>query len=158
MRWTLAALAVLALVAAAGACGQIITVPDQGIIVTGCQQPAECWRTDCDCKRGTDTDMGARASCTVACQQTNANDPSTCYCMPVDSVQTQCIEESLACIGRGPACFGVGALCQQFGTTCNGSGTPPMLIPTGMMPMLEPHCEFTDDVCCPGQLDGGTTD
>ena len=39
--------------------------------------------------------------------------------------------------------------------TCDGTGDPPMLIPTGIgMPMLEPHCQYTDDVCCPG-TDGG---
>jgi hypothetical protein len=33
-----------------------------------------------------------------------------------------------------------------------------MLIPTIGMPGLEPHCQFTDDVCCPGPVDAGVSD
>ena len=76
MRWTLAVAAAALLVAATGACGDIITVPDQGIIVTGCQMPAQCWRADCACTGAT------LSSCVEPCQQTDPNDPSTCYCMP----------------------------------------------------------------------------
>ncbi|HEY1586689.1 MAG TPA: hypothetical protein VGH63_13435, partial [Polyangia bacterium] len=72
MRWTLAVAATAALVAAAGACGSVITVPDQGIIVTGCQLPAQCIAADCACSR-------SLQFCVVSCTQTNPTDPSTCY-------------------------------------------------------------------------------
>ena len=155
MRWTLGAAAAALLLAAAGACGSIITVPDQGLIVTGCQIPAQCIRADCGCNRALD-------GCVVPCQQTDPNDPSTCYCMPVMSgsstVQTQCIETAQACVGRGPLCMGTGALCLPAGSMCGGpGGVPPMLVPAMGMPALEPHCQYTDDVCCTGTspTDGG---
>lgn len=160
MRWTLAAAATAALLAATGACGSVITIPDQGIIVTGCQLPAQCYRSDCACARA------SLSSCVVPCTQTNPTDPSTCYCMgiPMPTPQdmntelpVECIETAQACVGRGVFCGGSGALCQQGGTTCDGSGVPPQLIPTMGMPSLEPHCQFTDDVCCAGTSpsDGG---
>ena len=153
MRWTLGAVAAVLLVAAAGACGNIITVPDQGLIVTGCQIPAQCIRNDCGCNRALD-------GCVVPCQQTDPNDPSTCYCMPVGAVQTQCIETAQACVGRGPVCAGTGAVCQPVGTTCGQMGVtqvPPMLVPAMGMPALEQRCQYTDDVCCAGATatDGG---
>ncbi|HXU74536.1 MAG TPA: hypothetical protein VN947_34815 [Polyangia bacterium] len=157
MRWTLGAVAAALLVAAAGACGSVISVPDQGLIVTGCQIPAQCIRADCGCNRALD-------GCVVPCTQTDPNDPSTCYCMPVasgsTSVQTQCIETAQACVGRGALCGGTGAMCQPVGTTCGQSGVtavPPMLVPSVGMPAFEPHCQFTDDVCCAGitATDGG---
>ena len=163
MRWPLGVAAALALVAATGACGSQITVPDQGIIVTGCQQPSQCFRADCDCKR--DSVTAAGGSCTVACTFVTPGDPSTCDCLPVtndggEAVQTQCIETVQACIGRGVFCGGAGALCKPGKTpTCDGTGDAPMLIPTFGMPMLEPHCQFQDDICCPGTsgpTDGGT--
>jgi hypothetical protein len=161
MRWTLGAVAAALLVAAAGACGSVISVPDQGLIVTGCQIPAQCIRADCGCNRALD-------GCVVPCVQTDPNDPSTCYCMniPMPTPQdmaaqlaVECIETAQACVGRGPLCGGTGALCQQGGTVC-GSGVtavPPMLVPAVGMPAFEPHCQFTDDVCCPGTTatDGG---
>ncbi|HEY2748225.1 MAG TPA: hypothetical protein VGL86_26565 [Polyangia bacterium] len=159
MRWTLAVATAAALVAAAGACGSVIAVPDQGVIVTGCQEPGQCIRADCSCSR-------SLAGCVVSCVQTNPTDPSTCYCMgiPMPTPQdmntqlaVECLEPSMACIGRGVFCGGVGATCQATGTTCDGSGDPPQLIPAMGMPALEPHCQFLDDVCCPGTSpsDGG---
>ena len=161
MRWTLAALAAAALVAAAGACGSSITVPDQGIIVTGCQQPGQCYRSDCSCTRA-DVTSGA---CTVKSVCSDPNDPSTCDC-PVNvvvdadlgtSYSSECVETAQACVGRGVFCGGLGALCKPPGATCDGTGDPPMLIPTVGMPTLEPHCQFVGDVCCPGMMpsDGG---
>ena len=108
------------------------------------------------CKRGTDDGMSARASCTVdlpADRTRTIRRPATACRRRATAAPSrpQCIEAALACIGRGPFCCGVGALCQQFGTTLRRHrATPPMLIPTTGMPMLEPHCQFTDDVCCPG--------
>lgn len=166
MRWSLLVLgsaAVAALVASSGACGSQITVPDQGIIVTGCQQPGACYLTNCDCSRaaalGAD---GNPPSCVVPSTCSNRSDPSTCNCAAADNdagiaVGSQCLEPSQACAGRGVFCGGAGALCVPSGSACSSStagAAPPMLIPTVGMPMLEPHCQFTDDVCCPG-TDGG---
>lgn len=159
-RWAVALVAAVALVVAAGACGSSITVPDQGIIVNGCQQPAQCFRADCACTRDA---VAAGGSCVVACTLTTPDDPSTCDCLPVtndggDSIQTQCIETAQACVGRGVFCGGNGALCMKPGSTCDGTGDPPMLIPTFGMPMLEPHCQYVNDVCCPGTDGGVVTD
>ncbi len=166
MRWTLGIAAACALVVAAGACGSTITVPDQGIIVTGCQQPALCYRSDCACTRALISSNDPDVGCFTACVQTDPNDPSTCNCPLGVTVQTdgssrtydsQCIEQAQACVGRGVFCGGAGALCKAPGSTCDGTGDPPMLIPTFGMPMLEPHCQFVDDICCPGASisDGG---
>lgn len=164
MRWTLTVAAACALVVAAGACGSTITVPDQGIIVTGCQLPAQCWRSDCDCNFATIN------SCIDPVSKDDPNDPSTWHCEPFNDLSvsaatpdggaphdSQCIEAAQACVGRGPLCGGLGALCVHVGGTCNGTGDPPMLIPTIGMPALEPHCQYVDDVCCPGSTitDGG---
>lgn len=159
MRWTLGVAAACALVAATGACGSQITVPDQGIIVSGCQMPSRCFRRDCDCTRASAN--AANKGCSVDCTDVVPGDPSTCDCLPIaldggPAIETQCIEPTQACIGRGVFCGGIGALCKAAGSTCDGSGDPPMVIPTVGMPMLEPHCQYVDDVCCPGR-DGGVT-
>jgi len=161
MRWTLGIAAAAALVVAAGACGSSITVPDQGIVVTGCQQPGQCYRSDCSCIRA-DVESGV---CTVKSVCSDPSDPSTCDCptgVIIDpdlgtSYNSECVETAQACIGRGVLCGGLGALCQKSGSTCDGTGDPPMLIPTIGMPTLEPRCQFLDDVCCPGMSpsDGG---
>jgi hypothetical protein len=159
MRWPLRVAAALAIVVAGGACGSSITVPDQGIIVTGCQQPAQCFRSDCACTR----DAVESGACTVPSVCSDPNDPSTCNCprdfdLGAGGFDSQCIEEAQACIGRGVFCGGAGALCKKPGSTCDGTGDPPMLIPTIGMPGLEPHCQFDKDVCCPGTstiTDGG---
>ena len=165
MRWTLGVAAAFALVVAGGACGSSITVPDQGIIVTGCQQPAQCFTSDCECSRA----AISRGDCTVQSVCTDPTDPSTCNCPTGVTEQTdgggmrsfnsQCIEEAQACVGRGVFCGGAGALCKPPGSTCDGTGDPPMLIPTFGMPMLEPHCQFVGDICCAGMSisDGGMT-
>lgn len=166
MRWTLGVAAACLLVAATGACGSQITVPDQGIIVTGCQMPSQCYRVDCDCTRGQATAAKDTGGCVVGCTFLTPGDPSTCDCLPVavdpdagTSVQTSCIEPVQACIGRGVFCGGIGALCKDKDhPTCDGSGDAPMLIPTFGMPALEPHCQYTDDVCCPGSDGGVATD
>lgn len=156
MRWTLRVTAALALVVAGGGCGSSITVPDQGIIVTGCQQPAQCFRSDCECSR----DAISRGDCTVKSVCTDPNDPSTCDCprnfdLGAGGFDSQCIEQAQACVGRGILCAGVNARCKPPGSTCDGTGDLPMLIPTIGMPTLEPHCQFVNDVCCTG---GGPTD
>ena len=63
-----------------------------------------------------------------------------------------CLETPQACVGRGVFCGGSGARCLPAGEACTtAGGDPPQLIPTGGTgPSLEPHCEFVDDVCCPG--------
>jgi hypothetical protein len=168
MRWSLVALglvAVSALVASSGACGSQITVPDQGIIVTGCQQPAACFLPGCDCSRAAALGSGTTGpTCVIACtpSQADPNDPSRCNCLGDNDMgipPSLCLEPSQACVGRGVFCGGVGALCVPAGAACSSSTAgagPPQLIPTIGMPGLEPHCQFTDDVCCPGgATDGG---
>jgi len=159
-RLTFVVATAVALGVAAGGCGSTITVPDQGIIVNGCQQPAQCFVATCDCKRAS---LGT-ADCVVGCTNTVEGDPSTCDCLPIvdtdlgTTTQTQCLETAMACVGRGVFCGGVGALCKPPGSTCDGSGDMPQLIPVFGMPMLEPHCQFQDDICCPGTsgpTDGG---
>jgi hypothetical protein len=153
MRWLQGWLAFAALVAAAGACGSTIPVPDQGVIVTGCQMPAKCFLSDCTCNRST----VKTAQCVIAAVCTNDNDPTTCSCPVFDGgLASQCLEEAQACVGRGVFCGGVGAICVAPGTSCQQSGaTPPMMVPGATGATLEPHCQFVDDVCCPGVVDGG---
>jgi hypothetical protein len=162
MRWTLALAAAAALVVAAGACGSTITVPDQGIIVTGCQLPSQCFRSDCSCVRA-DVEAG---SCNVPTVCTSPLDNSTCDC-PVNVITNQdlgthfdsvCLETAQACVGRGTFCGGVGALCKPPGSTCDGTGDLPMIVPSIGMPTLEPHCQYIGDLCCPGTDGGVTTD
>ena len=140
-------------------------MPDQGVIVNGCQIPAQCYRSDCSCNfADVEKPIGESGSCTVASVCTDPNDPSTCSCptkVVIDAdagtgYDSACLETAQACIGRGVFCGGVGARCKRSSApTCDGTGDLPMLIPTIGMPMLEPHCQFTDDVCCPGPSDGG---
>jgi hypothetical protein len=165
MRWFFLAAAAAALVIAAGACGSTIAVPDQGIVVNGCQAPGQCFLQTCSCKR---TEL---SSCVVDPFCSTPSDRTTCNCVPypVDSdlgvptdmgVPTQCLETAQACVGRGDFCGGAGARCLPVGSSCTQSGgDPPMLVSTlsmgdGGVPTLEPHCQFVDDVCCPG-TDGG---
>jgi hypothetical protein len=169
MRWTLGLYAIAALVFVTGGCGSTISVPDQGIIVTGCQMPAKCYRSDCSCKfADVDKPVTAAGSCVVDPVCSDPNDNSTCNCptavvLDADAgtgYDSLCIETAQACVGHGVFCGGAGALCQRItAPACDGSGDPPMLIPTIGMPTLEPHCEFVDDVCCPGTSpsDGGVT-
>jgi hypothetical protein len=147
MRWFQAALAAGALVLAAGACGSSITVPDQGIILTGCTTPAACYTTNCGCSRA------RLADCVVQAMCDDQNDKSTCRC-PEGS---QCLEVAQACVGKGPVCTGFGALCVPPGTACSpNTGNPPMLVPSDMGTVsLESRCQFADDTCCPGSA---TTD
>jgi hypothetical protein len=65
----------------------------------------------------------------------------------------------MVCVGTGPFCGGIGARCMPKGGSCGSSGgDPPQLVPTtGVGPALEPHCQYVDDVCCPG-VDGGVGD
>jgi hypothetical protein len=156
-RFVLILAAAAALAVGASACDTTITVPDQGVIVNGCQTPAQCFRADCACTRA-----AVAGSCVIGCTITTPGDPSTCDCLPVPvgdmgaTVDTQCIETAQACVGRGVFCGGAGALCKSpTSPTCDGTGDPPMLIPTFGMPILEPHCQYVDDVCCPGITDGG---
>jgi hypothetical protein len=72
-------------------------------------------------------------------------------------IAAQCLEPAQACVGRGAFCGGKGARCLPAGNHCSTQGgDPPMLVATPG-PSLEPHCQFTDDVCCSGS-DGGVTD
>jgi hypothetical protein len=159
MRWFVGFAATAALVAAVGACGSQITVPDQGVVVVGCQKPNACFRSDCDCTRAAVT----TPACVSPTTCSDMNDPSTCHCQPIDPgnemaiITTQCLETAQACVGRGVFCGGGGARCLAKGSSCASSGgDPPMLIATSG-PSLEPHCQFTDDVCCGGS-DAGVSD
>jgi hypothetical protein len=169
--------AALALVAAASACGSIIQVPDQGVVVLGCNVPSYCFidSAACSCNRA---DAQPKGKCTTPVVCKNEIDLSTCTCpstikVPIAdvdmagnfdlapppammSVGTQCIEVAQECVGRGVFCGGTGARCLAAGSTCSMSGgDPPQLVPTGSTgPALEPHCQFTDDVCCPN-VDAG---
>jgi hypothetical protein len=158
-RTPLALVAALALVVAAGGCGSQITVPDQGIIVTGCQVPSACYRSDCSCERA---DVAEGGKCIVDRNCGDMGDPSMCFCptgVPLDTdlgthYDSTCLETAQACVGRGVFCGGPGALCKAPGSTCDGSGDPPMLVP--MLGMLEPHCQYVKDICC-GDEDGGVS-
>ncbi len=154
MRCLLTLAAAMALVAAAGACGSIIQIPDQGVVVLGCRAPAYCYVAgSCSCTRKDATPGG---SCTVPIVQVNPLDPSTWVC-PANAV---CLETVQACVGRGPVCDGVGARCLPAGASCRSSGgDPPQMVGySDGGATLEPRCAFTDDVCCPGLEDGGTSD
>jgi hypothetical protein len=158
MRWLGRLLAALALVAGVSACGSTIAVPDQGVIVTGCQNPGRCFRSDCGCARET------LASCLVDSVCTNPLDQTTCNCPTAldvntdagTSVSSQCLETAMACVGRGTRCDGVGATCAPFNGTCAMSGNAGPMLVAGAGATLESHCQFTDDVCCPG-VDGGVS-
>jgi hypothetical protein len=171
MRCFLVFAAAAALVVAGGACGSIIPVPDQGVVVLGCASPAACYVSDCSCNRA-DAQQGGK--CTVPPVCINPLDRSTCLCPATISgtgadmmpITTQCLETAQACVGRGVFCGGMGARCVAAGTMCGTSGgDPPQLLPmtglidggVGVGPALEPHCQFTDDICCPG-ADGGVSD
>src|SRR5207253_1509155 len=102
MRWTLGLAAAAALVVAASACGSTITVPDQGIIVSGCQLPAQCFSTICSCARA-DVESGQCTQNVVCSDPTNL---STCDCpthIASDGggfFDSLCIEQAQTCVGR----------------------------------------------------------
>jgi hypothetical protein len=189
MRCLLTFAAAAGLIIASGACGSIITIPDQGVVVLGCAPPGACYvLDDCSCKRA---DAQPGGACTVPAilpggggQCPSSGGSGTCLCpatvhgiVPSDlggvtdlagvtdmagtpgPVAVQCLETAQACQGRGMFCGGTGARCLAAGTACSTSGgDPPQLVPsTGVGPALEPHCQFVDDVCCPG-VDGGVSD
>ena len=163
----------------ASGCGSQITVPDQGVVVLGCRTPSFCYKADCDCLRastaGPPDDNNPGGACVVqsVCDDglppSKTDDPGSCYCpgqapaatlASTDGGTTQvtvmCQEPSQLCVGRGPYCAGPAAFCLQKGGTCEGSeGDPPQLVPVAGQAALEPHCQFTDDVCCGSQLDAG---
>jgi hypothetical protein len=163
--------AVVSLVAMAGGCGNIISVPDQGVIILGCHEPSFCYKTSCACNR---SDTVAGGMCDDGCDN---NDKQLCPCrlMSQDGTSAvQCQETSQLCVGRGPLCEGAGAYCAPAVNattpgTCNGVGDPPQNIPVavfgpeddgGSTPVLEQHCQFKDDVCCHGAVivDAGVSD
>lgn len=161
MRWLSSIAAAAALVAAVGACGSQISVPDQGVVVTGCQAPGACYLATCACIRASlgDCQTTARVCSTPG-------DPTTCNCpssITVDDAGTmttsQCLEPAQACVGRGPLCP-QGGRCLAAGSSCASSGgDPPMLVTPvadGGVPTPRSSCQFVDDVCCPPSLsDGG---
>jgi hypothetical protein len=165
MRALLGLFAAVSLVAAAGACGNTITVPDQGVVVLSCNVPNYCYRADCSCKRADATPGGTCITDTTACNSDN----SVCTCMAKVAVDDMggttpvtCEETAAACVGRGVLCA-MNNNCQAATANCGGSGVPPQLVPPpggSSGPALEPHCPYVDDVCCPGPAvtDGGTTD
>lgn len=172
----LARAAAVALVALVGACGSIIQVPDQGVVVLGCNVPSYCYLANCSCNRA---DAQPNGNCVTPVVCKNQLDRSTCTCpaaisftVPdvdmqgnfdlappptvVPGVASQCLETAQACVGRGAFCGGTGARCLPAGSSCNMSGgDPAQLVATATTgPALEPHCQFRDDVCCPS-TDGG---
>lgn len=174
MRAFLALVAAVSLVAAAGACGSVITVPDQGVVVLTCAVPNYCYRTDCACTRGAaDPNSG---NCVVPVDHCT-DDKITCTCpefakndMGADikvgdmglGIAVSCMETAAVCIGRGMFCP-MTSNCQPVGSSCNQNGVPPQLVSgtSGASgPALEPHCPYVDDVCCPGAavVDAGATD
>ncbi len=174
-----AVVAVVSLVAVAGGCGDIIKVPDQGVIILGCHEPSFCYKTNCGCNRqdtvagGADPETTKAAACNDGCSN---GDDQLCECrlMTEDGTPVQCQETSQLCVGRGPLCEGAGAYCaaaiaKDTPGTCNGVGDPPQNVPVavfgpeedgGSTPVLEQHCQFKDDVCCHGAVivDAGVSD
>jgi hypothetical protein len=67
-------------------------------------------------------------------------------------------------------CEGANAYCAAAGAGCNGVGDPPQNVPMASFgpeddggvstPVLEQHCQFTDDTCCHGATvqDAGASD
>jgi hypothetical protein len=179
MRCLLAFAAAVALLVASGACGNIISLPDQGVFVLGCKDPSACYLANCSCKRADAQPGGSciTAGVTVAanpvqCTATDVMQGVPCVCpatinLPVPNsdmtvpVSTQCQESAMVCIGRGVFCA-VGSHCVAAGKTCSDTGDPPQLVSVGMDvgdagipdagPGLEPHCQYVDDVCCPGAV------
>lgn len=145
--------AALALAAAAGACGSSIKVPDQGIIVTGCQAPSACFSATCGCVRAT-------APLNVSMNAAGCVEDPDCTSQPcVCKMGSACRELAQACVGRGVVCPGANAHCVPAGGSCNSPGDPPMLVPAAGTPALEPHCQFVDDVCCTNApADAGVSD
>jgi hypothetical protein len=170
MRSLLPVAAAVALFAAAGACGSTIAVPDQGVIVLGCRTPSFCYKTDCDCNRAStagppdDVSPGGACVVTAVCDDnlppSKTDDPGSCYCpataQPDGGSDVECLEVAQLCVGRGPYCPGPGAHCLSVGNSdCDADGDPPQLVPVAGDATLEPHCQFVDDHCCPGELDAG---
>jgi hypothetical protein len=167
-----AVISLVSLVAVAGGCGNIIAVPDQGVIILGCHDPSYCYRTDCDCKRantGATTNKDNPTSCNLGCN----GDDQLCECRLTtdDGVPVQCQETAQLCVGRGPLCEGANAYCAASGGSCNGVGDPPQSVPVAVSgpedqdggagtPVLEQHCQFADDTCCHGAIiqDAGVSD
>jgi hypothetical protein len=146
-----AAFAVLAvtLAIAPGGCSSTNIDSDLGVVEPGCRAASACFKlgADCPCARG---DVSS-ATCRV-CDPTT----STCFC----GVGTACIEPDQVCTGRATSlCPGTGARCLPVGHSCaSGGGDPPQLVGTGPNGTLQPRCQYTDDVCCPGTLDMSVPD
>ena len=126
---------------------------DLGIVESGCRAPSACYKlgTDCGCARA---DV---LSATPSCRTCDPRiEPCTC------SSANQCLSEANVCVGRQALrCEGVGARCLPAGQSCaSAGGVPPNQVGSGTSATLEPHCAYTDDVCCPGAVngDGGATD
>jgi hypothetical protein len=149
----------------------VITETDFGIVLEGCRIPESCFASVCDCKRAS---VGPGGSCLLCNPLTQTQGVALqCSCVrdmlppPQDLlghdmtfIDSTCKDPSQVCIGRGPLCPGLSARCLPSGLTCNGSfdnEAPPQLVstpvPDGGQPVLEPHCAFIDDVCCPGSDD-----
>ena len=134
-----AALLACALVAA---CGSSTVGTDLGLVEPGCRAPDDCYKTgvDCACARG-----DVATACLVVC----ATPETGCICPS----GTRCVEAATVCVGRAATtCPGVGARCLPgpMASCATSGGEPPQLVGTGPGGALEPHCAFTDDVCCPG--------
>jgi hypothetical protein len=129
---------------------------DLGIVQPGCRIPSACYVVDCPCNRGDvyGPDGGQGGPC-KACNP----DVQFCIC-PLDQM---CIEPPTVCVGKSQQlCGGVGARCLPAGASCatGGTGTAPQLIANSANgALLEPHCQYVDDVCCAGvSSDLGVTD
>jgi hypothetical protein len=175
MRALLALVAAVSLVAAAGACGSVITVPDQGVVVLTCAVPNYCYRSDCACTRGAadpssgncvvPVDHCTSDKITCTCPEFAKNDMGANITVGDMSIPVSCMETAAVCIGRGTFCP-MTSNCQPFNSSsCNGmlGMVPPQLVSGtngASGPALEPHCPYVDDVCCPGAavVDAGATD
>jgi len=151
----------LAIIQSSG-CASTDVGSDLGVVESGCRAPSACYRVGVDC-------ACARADL-VSCRTCDPRvEPLGCTCtsdvsypdLAGGGFATSCVSEANVCVGRQAAtCDGVGARCLPTGGSCASSGgAPPNLIGNGLG-ALEPHCAYTDDVCCPGVLNGdaGTTD
>jgi hypothetical protein len=161
----------LLVVAVAAGCGTAVTAPDLALIPLGCRAPNKCFVSVCGCNRADVETGGACLVCDPAASSTGAQQ-CDCNADGGYTVDTDlgtlsgqmCIEPLQLCVGRGVLCAGAGARCfdpRQLNGTCPSTGgDPPALVAVGDGGVAsEPHCNYADDVCCPGaELDMSVPD
>ena len=145
-------LTLVAVVALSACTPTALTTTDFGIVLEGCRIPEACFKPTCTCLRAT-----VQSTCMVCDPLTQ----STLQCSCSADAGVMCMDPSQVCIGRAPAvCPGAGARCIPAGLSCSGSvdnEAPPQLVAAVLLdggePVLEPHCAYADDVCCPGTVE-----